>query len=595
MPCVSLCSKLGYDYRTQRQLTNKETKTLFKVTDIETTRKIEEAADADGYSYQAMMESAGRATADRALSILAGIDNPRVTVLVGAGNNGGDGLVAGLLLAQDNDDADVRFYLLKARDDDYMTVAREAGMFIALSDDDGDKRVLRNMVASSDLVIDALFGIGVRLPIRDDAQKILRQANAAINQRRREHPEQLTVTLNAGGQIPQAPPIYVLAVDCPSGLDCDTGDLDKNAIPADETITFITAKRGQFLFEGASAVGKLTVADIGISRRLDPYQAVQTTVADADHVQSCLPTRAPNTHKGTYGRALVVAGSVNYIGAAALSAQAAYRAGAGLVTVGAPNLVIQALAGRLIETTWVLLPHDMGVIAEGAVDVLAKDINQMKSLLIGPGLGTEKTTREFLQALLQRPTQAAKKPAKRKLGFQMATADDSDTAEDDTITLPPMVIDADGLNLLADIESWWTLLPEQTIITPHPGEMARLTDTTTDEIQANRWQMAQDKAREWGCIVMLKGAHTVIAAPDGQLTVLPFKTDALATAGTGDVLAGLIVGLLAQGVAPFDASVAAGYLHGLAGTIAGDKYSTRTVVASDVLAEIGTAYRQIDA
>ncbi len=569
---------------------------MIKVATVDQTRAIEEAADAAGYSYKAMMEQAGRLAADRALTVLEAIEEPRVTVLVGPGNNGGDGLVTGLLIAQDRADADVRFYLLTDRDDDYTQTANEAGLMVVTEESDSDKRLLRQMVASADLVIDALFGIGVRLPIRDAARKMLQQTNRALNERRRTRPDTLTITLDETGQVPQPPPIYVMAIDCPSGLDCDSGELDSNAIAADETVTFITAKRGQFLFPGANAVGRLTVADIGTPKDTEAHQAVTLAVADSDSVRQILPERKLDSHKGTYGKVMMAAGSLNYTGAPALCAEAAYRAGAGLVTVGVPGVVAAALAGSLREVTWLMLPHDMGVIADGATAVLMKEIADYDVLLIGPGLGTEKTTRDFLHKLLDRDTVQKPASGRRKIGFQIgaATANDDDSDEDDEPTLPPLVIDADGLNLLAKMDNWPDLLPAETILTPHPGEMGRLADMSIADVQANRLELAQEKASEWGCVLVLKGAHTVIAAPDGQVVLLPFKVDALATAGTGDVLAGLIVGLRAQGLSAFDAAVAGGYVHGIAGKQAAGSSSERSVLAGDVLAAIGDALAVID-
>src|SRR5690606_28296231 len=266
-----------------------------------------------------------RAVADRSKTILKDIEQPRLTILIGKGNNGGDGLVAGLYIAQDNPDAEVRFYLLAERDDDYIQTAREAGLFIALAEDDKDKRLLRNMIASSDLVIDALFGIGVHLPIKGEAQKILSNVNREINARRNAQPDQLIIKPAKPAQILTASRIYVLAVDCPSGINSDTGDVDNNTVPADETITFISAKKGQFLYPAANYIGELTVADIGISDKLNAVTAVQDKIIDSQWVKEHLPKRGDDGHKGTYGRALVIAGSSNYIGAPALSAEAAYR------------------------------------------------------------------------------------------------------------------------------------------------------------------------------------------------------------------------------------------------------------------------------
>jgi ADP-dependent NAD(P)H-hydrate dehydratase / NAD(P)H-hydrate epimerase len=565
---------------------------VLRIATVEEIRAIEKEADEKAYSYSEMMDSAGRAAADRAGEILKDIKAPRITVLVGSGNNGGDGLVAGLYIAQDKPEALVNFYLLQKRKDSYVQTVQEAGLPISHAEDDKDKRVLRNMVASADLVIDALFGIGLRLPIKEEAQKVLRHAKRAIEERRSEIPARLSINPTKPKQIPRSASLTVLAIDCPSGMDCDTGEVDSQTLHADETITFIAAKKGQFLYPAADYLGQLTVADIGISQNLDSMKALSDSLVDAETVQKLLPARGSDSHKGSYGRALIVAGSVNYVGAPALSAEAAYRAGAGLVTVGAPNTVVLALSGSLREVTWLMLPHDMGVIAEGAVTMLYKELNKMKALLIGPGIGTEKTTREFLLKLLQPNGEKAKTPNKRSLGFRVDTAVKEETEE--LISLPPLVIDADGLNLLAETENWWTLLPENTIITPHPGEMARLTGLETKEVQEQRWELAREKAKTWNVILMLKGANTVIAAPNGDFAVLPFKTDALAKAGTGDILAGLIVGFLAQGMKAFDAALLAGYLHGLAGQLSAEMQSSRSVLAGDVLKAIGAAFKQLE-
>lgn len=566
---------------------------MIRIATIEQTRAIEAAADAAGTSYQQMMENAGRAAANRALQLLEDIAEPRVTVLVGTGNNGGDGLVTGLLIAQEHKQAEVRFYLLAERDDQYIQVAREADLFIAKAEDDTDKRVLRNMVASADLVIDALFGIGVRLPIRDEAQKILRNTNRALRERHNTQPDQVNINPAATNQIPRPSPVLVLALDCPSGLDCDTGEVDSNAIHADETITFITAKPGHFHFPGAEAVGRLIVAQIGIPENLPELEAINKQVIDAETVRETLPERGANSHKGTFGSALVVGGSVNYVGAPGLSAEAAYRIGTGLVTVASANVVVMALAAHLREATWLLLPHDMGVIAESAEEVLTKELSKYQALLLGPGMGKEETTSKFMLNLLRQQQATKPKSRKRALGFQAVSDGDAETDEETSSQLPPLVIDADGLNILAEQDEWWTLLPENTIITPHPGEMARLAEIETSDVQADRWKLAREKAAEWNTIIVLKGAHTVIAAPDERFAVLPFKNNALATAGTGDVLAGMIVGLRAQGLASFEAAVCAGYLHGLAAEIVLRESEARSLVAGDLLMAVGTALREL--
>jgi len=553
-----------------------------KIVTTEQMRAIEKASDAKGHGYADMMELAGRAVAQRVKHLLAGISEPRIAVLVGPGNNGGDGLVAGRLLAQEVEGAVVGAFLLKPRgdDDEVFVKAREAGIFIA--DVEGDKaagyRVLQNLVANADVVIDALFGTSVRLPIKGDAAKVLQAAHRAITVRRTEHPAPpYTSPADPLDHTHDSGPIIV-AVDCPSGLDCDTGQIDSNALHAHETVTFAAAKPGLFLFPGAEAVGKLQIGDIGLPEHLPELDDIRLTLVDVAEVAARLPSRPRNSHKGTFGKAMIVAGSLNYTGAAYLSAAAAYRAGAGLVTVGAPQIIIPTLAGMLPEATWILLPHDMGVLNEAAVKVLHEEIEGYSALLVGPGFGREDVTGEFLRELLQ-PKEETRHS--RAISFVPVEAD-APLEEPPAAALPPLVIDA--LNLLSDMDDWPALVPPGTILTPHPGEFARLTRLERDEVQANRVALAQEKAAGWKCVVVLKGAFTVVAAPDGRTAVEPFATSALARAGTGEVLAGTITGLLAQGLEPFDAALAGAWLHGMAGVRAEELMETAaSVIAGDVL------------
>lgn len=569
---------------------------MYKVVSVEQMRQIEAAADGAGLSYDQMMQNAGRALAERVKEILTEAPNPSdasITVLVGPGNNGGDGLVAGRILAEETN-ALVRFYLLKPRSDDdaNFQAVRTANLFIANAEDDQRYRVLTNMVASATIIIDALFGIGVELPLRDDAAKVLRHIQQAIHESESSEQDEVFSILTQPTRRRGARP-YIIAVDCPSGLDCDTGEIDKNALHADETVTFIVAKPGHFNFPGAQAVGTLTISHIGVPANTEVLREEKRVIVDAQSIRELLPARPSDANKGTFGKVLVVGGSINYTGAAALCAMSAYRTGAGLVTVGAPGPVVSALAAHLLETTWLLLPHDMGVIASSAATLLMEELPKFDALLIGPGMGREKTTRELLEGLFEQ--QAGTAPARRTIGFATLKSDGASNREISDLKLPPLVIDADGLNLLSEIDDWWTLLPEGTIITPHPGEMARLAKLEIAEVQANRWHIAAEKAAEWKVMLVLKGAHTLIANPDGRVAVLPFKQSALATAGTGDVLAGMIAGLLAQGLKPFDAALVGGYLHQLAGAEAVHKVGNgRSVIAGDIVESIADAYRGLE-
>lgn len=534
---------------------------MFKVISVEAMRQVEAAADAAGLTYAEMMENAGRAAAERALRLIAGRNQPRVIALIGPGNNGGDGLVAARIIAAESG-AQVDVYLLKKRpaDDPHLKAVRERGLLVADAEGDQHFRLLRGMVASADLILDALFGIGVRLPLQGDAARLLQTVNQALSTLRAGRPAIITAAPAAPDDIPRPAAPRVIAVDCPSGLDCDTGQLDRSALYAEETVTFIAAKPGLLTFPAAAAVGQLVVSDIGVPADLPELRRERVFLADAAFVRAHLPPRPPNSHKGTYGRALVVAGAPSYIGAPGLAGQAAYRAGAGWVTVCAPQSAVQALAGSLLEATW--RPYETEDQAAAALDAA---LAESAAVLVGPGLGQSELARRLLEGALARAQ-------------------------------TPLVIDADGLNLLAQSDQWPARLPLGTILTPHPGEMSRLTGLSVADIQADRIALCRKYAADWKAVLVLKGAHTVIANADGDAAVIPFKTDALATAGTGDVLAGVLLGLLAQGSAPFMAAVAGAYLHGLSGTLAAQQIgSARAVVAGDVVRALGPALRQVEA
>lgn len=284
---------------------------------------------------------------------------------------------------------------------------------------------------------------------------------------------------------------------------------------------------------------------------------------------------------------MVVAGSVNYTGAAMLAGKAAYRSGAGLVTFTVPAPLHRVLAGHFPEATWILLPHEMGVISADAGKVLNKNLERPTALLIGPGLGVEDTTRDFLADFIG----GSLNKSSQRFGF-VAFPIEGDL--DEEIVLPPIVIDADGLKLLKKIDNWKEKIPAPAVLTPHPGEMSELTGLSTIEIQANRRSIAEEYSRIWGHVVVLKGAHTIVASPDSRMTIIPIATASLARAGTGDVLAGLIVGLLAQGLGPYDAAVAGCWIHARAGLHAEVSVgNSASVIAGDVLDMVATELSEL--
>ena len=533
----------------------------------------EKAADAAGHAYAQMMESAGRLVAE-AVQQRHDVAERQVLVLVGPGNNGGDGLVAGRYLAEAG--AVVAFYLLKPRDmadDENLARVEEMGLEVLLADYDQRYRVLRHRLRVTDILIDALLGTGVTRPIEGQLAALLEQVGAAVAEKRRAaapgRPPLLSVATPP--TAPDDTPAWdddgprrpiVVAVDCPSGLNCDSGALDPLAVAADLTVTFAGPKRGHFRFPGAAACGELVVADIDIDAQLPAIRGVALELATADLARSLLPPRPPDGHKGTFGTALIAAGSIRYWGAPALAARGAFRGGAGLVTLAVPQRLRPALAGQFPEATYPAIT-DTDTLGVATANLLLGSLASYGALLIGPGLGEAAS---FMTALLD--------------GLR-STAEGGLLADD--VPAPPLVVDADGLNLLAQMPDWPTRLPPNTILTPHPGEMARLVGRPLAAVRdEERVELARESAAAWGHVVLLKGAYTVIAAPGGQATLLPFANPLLAVAGSGDVLSGIIVSLLAQGVKPYEAAVLGGYLHGAAGQLAADYWGNAGLLASEL-------------
>lgn len=529
-----------------------------KLVTVSQMRTIEQQADANGLTYAKMMENAGLGLAQEIEVLSYSADGRNVLALVGAGNNGGDALVALAHLAAEGWQARAYLVRRKAQDDPLVERLKSAGGEVLDAADDPDFEKLTAFVETADVVVDGVLGTGLKLPLKPEIARVLDAVNQAI--------------------AAMSWPPYVVAVDCPSGVDCDSGEAAPETIPASLTVCMAAVKRGLLELPAFELAGELSVVDIGLSDE-DEWQAVRHQVASDELLEELLPVRPLDAHKGTFGTALVVAGSLNYPGAALLAGKAAYRAGVGLVQMAVPGPVQSLMAGSFPEATWALLPHEMGALTAAAAETLSKNFNRATALLVGPGLGEADSTAKFIENLLNGKSSTRKSPG---IGFVLK---DSQPGEEKTSpTLPPLVVDADGLRLLAKIENWYEALPKTAVLTPHPGEMAALADLDKDEIQRDRLAVALKYAAEWGHVVVLKGAFTVIAAPDGRATVVPVAHPALARAGSGDVLAGLIVGLRAQGLDAYDAATAGAWIHAQAGLLAADKAgSPVSILAGDIL------------
>ena len=533
-----------------------------KLVSVLEMQSIEREADASGLTYHEMMENAGNGLAKQVLDRYSYLSEPSVLGLVGSGNNGGDTLVALARLLESGWKGTA--LVVRARDEDdplIQRVIRSGGEVIKLKDKShADFEQLGDLVRKHAVLLDGILGTGVELPLKPEIALLLGKVRNLL--------------------LEMEEPPQVVAVDCPSGVDAGTGETAEEVIPADLTVTMAAVKTGLLRFPAFQFIGDLRVVEIGPLDGYKVWDSIQSIVVDRVWTKNVLPSRPLDAHKGTFGTVLIVSGSTNYTGAALLAGKAAYRAGAGLVTMAVPGPLHLALAGHFPEATWVLLPHDMGVIARTAAELVRENLERATAMLIGPGFGTEDTTRDFLIKLLG----ASSTSRAARMGFAYPSQVEKTPQEDSIHPLPALVIDADGLKLLARIPDWQSLLPADTVLTPHPGELAVMTEMDKEEIQADRTAVAGRLAREWGHVLVLKGALTVVAAPDGRIAVIPIASPALARAGTGDVLAGLIAGLRAQGVNAFDAAAAGAWIHAQAGLYAASlQGNTATVLAGDVL------------
>lgn len=505
-----------------------------KMVSVAEMRAIEAEANQHGLSYEEMMRRAGIGVAGVLLEVF-GEEAQSVLGLVGPGNNGGDTLIALKELAETGWTA--RAYLLKEREasDPLITEFLKAGGELCLWNQDRRYTRLRRWVDRSTIILDGLLGTGVELPLRKEAADLL----AAVK---------------SVSELPA-----VIAVDCPSGVNCDSGEMAPETLKAELTICMAAVKEGLLKFPAFDSVGNAAVVDLGFDENLPTWKAIRRQVANEEMVSRMMPVRPNDAHKGTFGTALICAGSLQYTGAALLAGEAAYRSGAGLVRMMIPAELHAAIAGHLPEAVWTLLKTEEGALTAGCVEEIAAHLDRASAMLLGPGWGSAQSTGGCLRRLL----------------------------DDYGSQLPPLVIDADGLRHLAGLKSWERRLPAGAVLTPHPGEMAALSGLSVEEIQRNRIQLAGQFADQWDQIVVLKGALTVIAVPNAETYVVPVATAALARAGTGDVLAGLITGLRAQGLSPTEAALAGVWIHAQAGLAAEIRLSINSsVLARDVLGSV---------
>ncbi|MEW6672987.1 MAG: NAD(P)H-hydrate dehydratase [Thermodesulfobacteriota bacterium] len=484
-----------------------------------------------GLPGRLLMENAGRGAAQFLLKTFPGLTGKKVAVIAGRGNNGGDGFVIARCLFQKG--VTVRVFLLaksKAVAGDAaanLKLLKPLGIPVDEIPDGSAFKKHQTAMRHQDIWVDAILGTG----LKSDVDGYFKEIIDFINSLGRP----------------------VFSVDIPSGLDSDTGHPRGACIRAHSTATFGFAKIGHMLFPGATYTGKLQIIDIGIpdpvAAEVGPAQQLLT----ADMIRSLFVPRAPDAHKGTTGHLLVLAGSPGKTGAAAMTAMAAMRAGAGLVTLGVPKSLNPILETQVLEAMTAPLPETIDALfAESACDRIQDLLSDKRCMVFGPGVGISPEIESLLRRILP------------------------------TLNVP-MVIDADGLNNLAADVGMLKTAGAPVIVTPHPGEMARLTGASVREIQADRLGCARKFSKKYKLHVVLKGARTVIAHPDGKVYVNPTGNAGMASGGMGDVLTGVIGGLLTQGYTPEAASHMGTYLHGAAADHLAEQMGPVGYLAGDVM------------
>lgn len=515
---------------------------MYLVTAAEMQEMDRRTIESFGIPGLVLMENAARGATRILLKRFQGLENKKIGVLAGRGNNGGDGFVMARYLFQKG--IRVTVYLLSQKP----SVKGDAAANLLLLDALGvpviempDARSFsqhRIGLRHQDLWIDAILGTG----LKSDVKGYFKDVIEFVNQSKKP----------------------VFAVDVPSGLNADTGQPCGACVRAHTTATFAYPKIGHLVYPGAGFTGNLEVVDIGIppgiAREIGPRQYIlgPQTIRDA------LALRPPDAHKGHTGHLLVVAGSTGKTGAAAMTAVTAMRSGAGLVTLGIPESLNPILEVQVIEAMTSPLPEiPGGALGKSSLDAILDLLADKKCLALGPGLGTAPETRMLVHRLVQEST-------------------------------APIVIDADGLNCLAGKTAILKKLKVPAILTPHPGEMARLTDSTPAEVQKDRITCARNFSEKFDVHVVLKGARTVIAHPDGRVYVNPTGNAGMAAGGMGDVLTGIVAGLVTQGCAPESAARMGVYLHGSAADDLQRKKGAVGYLATEVIDAIPEQFQKLE-
>lgn len=484
-----------------------------------------------------LMENAGRGCVD-VLKEYFELEGLNALIVCGKGNNGGDGMVIARHLK--NKGANVKVALLgrgkELKGDallNYQILKKAKFDIVEVGSTNKLQKIFQE--CHYDCIIDAIFGTG----FKGKPQGLFYEAIKLINE------------TNA----------FVLSVDIPSGINGDTGRFEKTSVIADATAVMCLPKRGNYLFPGRAFSGDIYLIDIGV-----PYELIDNgfpRILEFDDIYRILPFRDPAGNKGTFGQVLIIAGARGFSGAAAMASISCLRTGAGLVRLAAPEGIMDSLEAKLLEVVKVPLKQtDETTISVKAIDAILPLLDKTDVVIIGPGLTTNNETAKFVKNLVPQ------------------------------IRIP-LIIDADALNIISEDIKIFKKISTDFILTPHPGELSRLTKLSIQEINEKRIDIALKYAKEFGGILILKGAPTVIASPQGEVFINPTGNSGLATAGSGDVLVGMIGGLLAQGLATISSSIGGVFLHGLSADLFVKEQNEYSLIAGDLIDYIPKSFNYI--
>jgi NAD(P)H-hydrate epimerase len=487
-----------------------------------------------------LMENAALKVVEETIKSVGEIKGKKVIVIAGKGNNGGDAFAAARYLH--NLEAHVSVFITSEKSE----IKSDAEINLKIIENMNIKTVevidesilseIKKELDTCDAVVDGIFGTGFKGQITGIIEEVVGLVNDSLK--------------------------YIVSIDIPSGVNGENGKVLGKCIKAHKTVTFTFPKTGLLINPGCEYTGELVIADIGIPKMICEAYDIETIFIDEGHVSGIIPKRLRESSKGNYGRVLIVSGSTGMTGSGCLSAKAALRTGAGLVYLGVPAALSNIYGTQLVEP--IVIPFEdkgKGYFSKESGKDIIKELEKMNAAAIGPGISCRQDIVELVNEIL--------------INARI-----------------PLVLDADALNAVAKDVAILKKSKVPLIVTPHPGEMSRLIGTSIEDIQKDRIKHARDFSDEYNVITVLKGSKTIIATPHGRVYINPTGNPGMSTAGTGDVLTGIIAGFIGQGFLPEDAAVAGVFLHGLAGDSAAQKKGEYGLIAGDLVEELPYAIHQ---